>query len=315
MSPISCAGRCGLRRLGVAFASVLLASWPVRAQDARDTTVKWAEIAPGFYVVSDAAANMVVMIGEQATFVAGLQSPSLVAGTRRLLDAIQAPPVRYALALDGDSAEAYGDGGWGAAGAVTLAHEMLNYRMQRRLRTSGSAAFHPTLDAALPVMGFSEVVQIQLSDEEVHIVHRRRGFSDSDVVLHFEKAGITHLGRSFTMDGYPDIDISQPGGLDGMIRTVEFFLDTFGEEPERIEPIIPARGPVATTEDLRAFREMLVTIRERVEALRAAGKTVEDVVGARPTADFDTRWGNGPVTPDRFVELVYRALAQTETQT
>jgi hypothetical protein len=91
-----------------------------------------------------------------------------------------------------------------------------------------------------------------------------------------------------------------------MIQWVKWFTDNL--PAERLEPIVPGRGPVAKKEDLIAYRDMLIAVRDRVLALRDSGKTVDEVVAARPTAEFDARWGRGPVTPPAFVRMVYESL-------
>jgi hypothetical protein len=120
---------------------------------------------------------------------------------------------------------------------------------------------------------------------------------------------------SLATDGYPEIDVEEGGTLAGLIKTVDAFATNFAAAPQVIEPIVPARGPLATLQDLRDFRDMLTVVRDRINPLLDAGKTADQVVAARPTAQLDARWGHGPVTPERFVRMAYAALAKERTAT
>jgi cyclase len=72
--------------------------------------------------------------------------------------------------------------------------------------------------------------------------------------------------------------------------------------------IIPGHGPVGDAAALRAFRNMLVTVRDRVQKLKSTGRTVEEVIATNPTADLDPMWGKGLVQPNDFLTMVYNSL-------
>jgi cyclase len=295
--------RGGWAALTVALLAIAAAGQPAPAQrGAGRLTV--AQVAPGYYLVSRPDANLLLYAGAGGTIVTGVQAPDLVQRARRLLDSLHAQPVRYALALDSDSAALYADGGWGRTGAVTMAQELLYGRMKRWRNAQPATAAQAT---DLPAVGFSQVVQVHLAPEEVHFVHERSGYTNADMVVHFEREGLLYLGNTFTNDGYPVVDSAGGGSLAGMIATADFFLTAFVGHDANLEPIIPGRGPVATVADLRAYREMLVGVRDRVQALVRSGASLPDVVTARPTAPYDARWGHSLVSPAEFVAAVYRS--------
>ncbi len=293
---------------GVLAAALLSSTGSSRAIG--DPEARVTPIADRFYVVSEPTANMVLFIGEDTSFVAGVQRPSLVSAAKAFVQSHNAPPVRYALMLEDAGALTLGDGGWGQAGSVTLAHEDFLRPMRRLARGKDPTTPATAMQHELPRVGFSQVVQLWLKDEEIHIIHERTGHTDADVIVHFEKAGVLCLGNTLTTDGYPAIELARDGSLAGIIQTAGYFVRAFGKTPDRIEPIVPGRGPIATTQDLRDYADMLTAIRDRVQSLIKDGKTVEDAVAAKPTATFDDRWGHGPVTPDQFVAMVYQSLSK-----
>jgi cyclase len=283
-----------LRRLALPLVLLSLATPLSHAQEAAP---KVTQIAPKFFLISNAAGNLVLMTGDDASFVAGVQHPALVKQAAATVTAQKAQPVKFVLIVDDENAPDYGDGGWGARGAVTMSQELLNSRLHK----PGQVA---------PILGFSQVMQLHIKGEDTHLIHDRAGFSDADVAIHFEHSGVAYLGPAFTTDGYPRIDLTHGGKLSGVIDTADFFATNFAGAPQAIEPIVPGRGPVATIRDLAAYRDMLRTVRDRVRTAAKSGKTVQEVIASKPTAEFDEKWGHGPVTPANFVSMVYAAVSK-----
>jgi glyoxylase-like metal-dependent hydrolase (beta-lactamase superfamily II) len=103
---------------------------------------------------------------------------------------------------------------------------------------------------------------------------------------------------------YPLIDFSSGGNIGGMIAGTARGLALADADTK----IVPGHGPVGDKATLAAHHEMLVTVRDRVQALKAAGKSKEETVAAKPTADLDSKWGNGMIKGDMFTMLVYSTL-------
>jgi hypothetical protein len=72
--------------------------------------------------------------------------------------------------------------------------------------------------------------------------------------------------------------------------------------------VIPGHGPVSSRSDVVEFHDMLVTIREKVAALKKQGRSMDETVAAKPTASFDAKWGQFLITPDMFTTLVYAGV-------
>lgn len=308
--PSSCDAQFGRLVFATVLMIALFDSPAVSAQDSEASGVSVARIAPGFFLLSEPTANMILFIGEDACLVAGIHKPSLVAKAMTTIRTLRGPQVRWALIMEDDQSPEYGDGGWGRAGAITLAHEALIQRMRQLVRVEKTIE-GPVLATRndLPVVGFSHVLQLFIKGQETHIIRERSGYTNADVIVHFEDSGILYLGNSYTSDGYPRIDLSRGGALEGLIDTAEWFVGGF-PNPAMIEPIVPGRGPIATMQDLRDYRDMLVTVRDRVQALEQAGESIQRVLAAKPSAEFDAKWGHGPVTPDEFVAIVYESITK-----
>lgn len=285
----------------LAAAAAALAAAPLRAQrpaaassSATDSLPTTTRLSANTYLFAAPTGNVVV--GAGGAVVVGVQAASLTPRLRAAIAKVSATPVRFVVATAGRGAPAEGAAGWGKTGALVVMHENLA-RAVRRAATGATVAAD-----VVPGEGFSEVVQLFFPDEEVHVVHQPAGYSDADVSAHLEHANVLYLG-SFTTDGYPAIDLDRGGTIDGLVATATAFLDF----PATVR-LVPGRGPVATTRELRAYRDMLAAVRDRIVPLVKAGRPLPAVLAARPTAAYDARWGHGPVSSTEFVTAVYRSL-------
>jgi glyoxylase-like metal-dependent hydrolase (beta-lactamase superfamily II) len=160
--------------------------------------------------------------------------------------------------------------------------------------------------AALPVITFGEDVTFHLGGEEVHAFHVPPAHTDGDVLVHFRRANVIHAGDTYFNGAYPLVDLSSGGSLEGMIGAVDSILARSNSQTR----IIPGHGRLSNAAELREYRQMLVTVRDRISAAIAAGKTVAQLKAERPLADLDVRWGNGFIKPDVMIELAYASLSR-----
>jgi len=152
---------------------------------------------------------------------------------------------------------------------------------------------------------FNDAVTLHLNGDDVEAFRVPPAHTDGDAIVHFRRAGVVHMGDLFFNGMYPFVDLSSGGSFEGFIAAADRAL-ALGE----VTRIIPGHGPVGTRADLRAYRDMLVTVRDRVKPLVQAGKTPAEVVAAHPLADLDAKWGNGFMKPEKFVEIVAQSLGR-----
>jgi glyoxylase-like metal-dependent hydrolase (beta-lactamase superfamily II) len=130
--------------------------------------------------------------------------------------------------------------------------------------------------------------------------------------VHFRRSDVIVTGDIFTTTQYPFIDVKNGGTLQGQIRALNFILDrtVYAHDEDGGTLIIPGHGRVTNEWEVAEYRDMLVIIRDRVQAMIKNGATLNQVKAARVTADFDPRFGRtaGPWTTDMFVEAVYTSL-------
>jgi hypothetical protein len=269
---------------------------------ATSQTVEVTEISPNVLVFATSSGNVVTSIGPDGALLIGTPSAASTAEISDILSHRTKASPRYVVIDPQDASHSEGDAGWGRRGAFVAMQE-------NALERLGGHAMGPSrplsprlleLSVDRPRVAFSEVLTFDLNGDAIHIVHQPPGYSNADAVTHFHLANLIYLGEAFPGDGYPQIDSSQGGKLDGLLKQLVWTGNT--------TRIVPARGEVTTGADVKALRDVITTVRDRVQQMVASGRTEEDVVAAHPNAEFDARWGHGRVSPDAFVREIYDAL-------
>ena len=122
--------------------------------------------------------------------------------------------------------------------------------------------------------------------------------------MQFRKANVVHSGDVFAAYRYPFIDPESGGSVKGVIRATDILLRLLDDNTK----VIPGHGGLSSKKDVLAYRKMIATVIGRIEPLAKSGKTLRQVIAAKPTREFDEEWGKFR-KPDAFVEIVYTGLA------
>jgi cyclase len=194
-----------------------------------------------------------------------------------------------------------------AEGAAILAHENVLNRM-----VSADLPF-----AALPTETFftpEYKLSTFFNDEGIQIIHIPSAATDGDAMVYFRGSDVVATGELFNMDSFPIIDVEKGGSINGVLKGLNDVLKLAIPEfrTEGGTMVIPAHGRLADSADLGYYRDMLTVIRDQVKALIDEGKSMEQVVAARPTFGYEGRFGSdtGPWTTKMFIEAVYRSLKE-----
>jgi glyoxylase-like metal-dependent hydrolase (beta-lactamase superfamily II) len=196
----------------------------------------------------------------------------------------------------------------GSSGVTIIAQE----NVKKRLASVQNVPFIGMHDGhyppeALPGVTYSSSTTLRQGSQQLTLMNYGPAHTDGDTITYITPANIAVVGDIFSNPVYPIIDLASEGSIDGMIRSVDRILAQTDEQTK----IVPGHGPVATRADLQDYRDMLVVVRQRIERLVMAGKTIDEAVAAAPTKDFDEKWGGGYVTGDVFTRMVFTSLSAT----
>jgi glyoxylase-like metal-dependent hydrolase (beta-lactamase superfamily II) len=194
-------------------------------------------------------------------------------------------------------------------GAAIIAQQHVLDRMSAPTGTQASAPV-----GAWPTDTFlGDRKTMFFNDEPVEIIHEKVAHTDGDSIVFFRHSDVISTGDIFVTTGYPFIDTARGGSVQGELDALNNLLDLAisKHDEEGGTYIIPGHGRVCDRWELIEYRDMVTIIRDRIQAMIKKGLTLEQVKAARPTMDYDARYGadKGFGTTDQFVEAVYKGLS------
>jgi cyclase len=198
-----------------------------------------------------------------------------------------------------------------AVGAAVLAHE----NVENRMRTPPAGTPAPPLRALPTETYYGEGMRLShyFNGEGVELMYRPDGHTDGDSIVRFRGSEVIAAGDLYSTETYPVIDTARGGNIQGIVDGLNRILDlSFPEfRTEGGTMIVPGHGRISDSADVAYYRDMVTIIRDRVQDMVKKGMTLDQVKAAKPTADYDPRYGasTGPWTTEMFVEAVYRSLA------
>jgi len=256
-------------------------------------------------ILEGSGGNIAVLTGQDGKLL--IDAGFAVSRARILaaLDSINSNPIRTLINTHWHVDHTDGNAWLHAAGATITAHANTRKHLSVATRVEGWQYTFPAAPAsAIPAKVFDQKQSIHVNNTSVLLKHYTPAHTDSDISVHFVEADILHVGDTWWNGFYPFIDYSTGGGIDGMIRAAEDNLAIVTGKTI----IIPGHGPVGDKSQLAKYRDMLVSIRENVAALKRQGRSLEQTVAAKPTAAYDAKWGQFLMTPTIFTWLVFSGV-------
>jgi cyclase len=274
------------------------AAMPAAAEDVKIETIS---VAPGIYMLKGRGGNIGLTVGVDGAAIIDDQFADMAPKIRAAVAMLSDQPVEFVINTHLHGDHTGGNDSFGKTGAVIIAHENVRKRL-------GSPQVNPTTNApiearareALPVITFADSASLHFNDDDLQFTHLPNAHTETDIIVRFRKANVLHMGDCFT-GGFPFIDGNTGGTLDGLIRAHETVLPTVDDNTK----IIRGHGPLGNKAELQAYHDMLVVVRDRVAKLVKAGKSQEDVVAARPTKEFEEKYGGASFNAAQWIGRAY----------
>lgn len=258
------------------------------------------------YAVDGQGGRITALVGPDGILLVDTQFAQV---TDKIVDALRQlnPDARVRMVINthvhGDHTG--GNENFGKLGAVIMARPALRARLLKPTPGANGQPTPPAPAAALPVVTYDQPMTLQLNGEEVRVVPLPPSHTDGDSAVKFVNADVLSTGDVFRSVGYPNIDRGNGGTLAGLLQSINTFVDLAGPNTR----VSPGHGAVTDRAALMFHRDVITTVRDRVAKARSEGKTVEQIVASKPTADLDQRVGNAMASADRFVQQVFAELA------
>ena len=268
--------------------------------------IRAERVADDLYVLFGAGGNIAVSFGEQGVLIVDTQFPELVPKIRAAIRELGGGDIDFAINTHWHYDHAEGnlrlgpEGVWIISQTESLRRLTIDNVIDPMTRPAFPQPVYPP--AARPIATFDTEMQVHFNGQLVELLHFGPGHTAGDAAVIFRDRNAVHMGDLFLPEGYPFVDVNNGGDIDGLIAFCRGVLAELNEDAV----VIPGHGPIATYADLARFTEMLQSVRDRVAELMAGGATLEQVQAARPTAEWDERYG----MPANFIDRVYTSLSR-----
>jgi glyoxylase-like metal-dependent hydrolase (beta-lactamase superfamily II) len=256
-------------------------------------------------VLEGSGGNIAVLTGRDGKLLVDAGIPGTKPRIIEALTSLSDDPVKHLINTHWHFDHTDGNEWLHSIGAEITAHDNTRKHLSTTTRVEDwNFTFPPAPPSALPTKILTGDETLHLNGSTLALKYYGPAHTDSDISIEFTDSDILHVADTFWNGHYPFIDYSTGGNVDGMIRAAEANVARVTDKTI----VIPGHGPIGNKSQLVEFRDMLVTIREKVAALKKQGKSRDEVVAAKPSANYDAKWGGFVVNGDFFTRLVYAGV-------
>ncbi len=269
-----------------------------QAQDFDRIEITTKPVTDTIYMLQGSGGNIGVSIGDDGTFIIDDQFAPLTEKIIAAIAELTDKPVDFVVNSHWHYDHSDGNENFGRAGAYIVAQDNSRHRMESdQVVSLNGRQQAPYDEIGLPKITFMDAMKFYFNDNTIDIIYSGPGHTDGDAQVYFRESNVLHTGDMFVRYGLPFIDQPNGGSTDGMIDSIWELAGLINDDTI----VIPGHGELATRDDMLAYRDMLVTIRGRLQAAIARGMTADLVVEANLTEGYAQP---GPGT-ERWIRAAY----------
>ena len=298
--------------IGCAFGSVAFVGFFVlnvhgQQQDFSKVEIKATKLTNNFSKLDGQGGTIGVLTGPDGVFMVDTQfaplSDKIIAAVKQVSSNA---PIRFVVNTHVHGDHTGGNENLAKTGAVLLSRTELRYRLAHPAPGANGAPGTAAPAAALPMITYDGPVTFHMDGEDVQLIPIPHAHTDGDTLVVFPNNDIIMTGDFYRSIQYPNIDRANGGSLRGMLDGIALVIGLAGPKTK----IVPGHGDVVDRTSLMAHRDMMLAVRDKIAPLVTQGKTLQEVIAAKPTAEFDAKVPNASMTSERFITQVYQDLKE-----
>jgi glyoxylase-like metal-dependent hydrolase (beta-lactamase superfamily II) len=248
------------------------------AQDFDSVEMKVHPVSGNFSYIEGMGGNIGLFTGEDGVFLIDDQYAPLTDKIMAAIRTVSDQPVRFLVNTHMHPDHTGGNENFGKMGAMIFGHD--NVRSQMAVADYKEEP---------PLVTFSDDMSFHINGETVHVFKTPSAHTNGDVYVHFTGSNVIHTGDVYRTTSYPYVDVANGGSFLGTIKAYDLLVEVSDADTK----IVPGHGVTSNVADVRAFRDMMLVIRDRVAGAIRDGMTLEEAQGAGLTAEYDKRWESG----------------------
>jgi glyoxylase-like metal-dependent hydrolase (beta-lactamase superfamily II) len=256
-------------------------------------------------ILKGAGGNITIFSGKQGKFLIDAGIRPSKDNIEAALNDISKSPIKYVVNTHWHWDHTDGSEWMHAAGAKIIAQRQTRKHLTETTHVDDwNWTFNPVPSGARPTIVIDKEKVFSFSGETIRLINFGAGHTDGDLLAYFEEADVLATGDTFWNGYYPFIDNQDGGGINFAIGWADKIIEMSTDH----SIVVPGHGPAGNRADVIAFRDMLVSVRDKVATLKKQGKSLQEVLDSKPTAQFDSKWGGFVIGGDLFTKLVYDGL-------
>lgn len=286
---------------GLTFSRSILAQAPAGAQ--APPAIAVTKLTERIAVLANAGGNVALVIGPDGLLMVDGGLPNRAADLAKAIAEIDGRRVQVLFNTHYHGDHVGSNEFLGKNKVRIVAHENVKKRLGERIESQAfGRTIEPLSAAGQPTETFTTNGKLAFGPEALEYTHVPLAHTDGDAFVFFPNANIIHTGDLLFLGRYPVVDFTVGGSLAGMAAALER-VEKAGNAQTRV---IPGHGPVATKAELRTTRETWLAINQRLEAMAKEGRTIDEVIKAAPTKEFDAKvGGQAAQTAEGFLRQAY----------
>jgi len=274
-------------------------------QDFSKVEIKTTKLGGNVYQLEGQGGHIGVLAGPDGVLMVDSQFAPLSEKIVAAIKAISPQPIKFLINTHVHGDHTGGNANFGAMGVTIVSRPQLRARLEKPSPGASGAPATPAPPAALPRLTYDAPMTFYMNGEQVQLVPIPAAHTDGDTLVKFVNADVIFTGDFYRSMGYPNIDRANGGSLGGMVAGLTKIVELAGPSTK----IVPGHGLVVDRNAVAAHRDMIVALRDKIAPMVKKGMTVEQVMAAKPMADYDSKVPGVGTTGERFIGQLHAELA------
>ena len=302
-----------MRILIVLVLALFSAAIMAQQQDFSKVEMKVTKASGNIYMLEGAGGNIAASVGEDGIVIIDDEFAPLADKIQAALKnlGVTDKPVRFVINTHYHGDHTGGNVPFNNAGSTIIAQDNVRKRLENGVVAGNGGSIKienkPAEKAALPIITFEHDVTVHLNGEDIRALHFPAGHTDGDSIIFFPKNNVVHMGDDFVRYGFPFIDVSAGGSVQGMIAACEKVVTVLPADVK----VIPGHGALSNLDDVRAFTKMLKETSAVVQKALDAHKTLAQMKQEKILEPWQ-KFSGDFVNTDAFIETLYNSLTGTK---
>ena len=268
------------------------------------------KVKNNIYMLQSEGGNIGMSFGKDGIFMVDDHYTDDIKKLQEDIRKISDKPVRFVVNTHFHNDHTAGNPAMAKTGAIIISQELVRSRLIKIINSEKKKIS----DDILPMVTFSDEMDIYFNNEKIHIFHVPNAHTDGDAMIYFTESNVLQMGDVFVNGKYPFIDIKNGGTIDGFNQGIQKALSLINKETK----IIPGHGPIASYEDLVDAQRLLTISYKKISQLALLGKTEDEVAKMNDITQMydEMGYGDGFINSESFRRTLYKeaTLGQAEKQ-